>query len=391
MNINYMKESFLNIKYLYILCLFIFIYFSPSLRGIHKYGGDYIFLISLCYFLITFVILLFLLNSDFYRKIGSGFWFYTIIFIFITMIIYFLYPVADGLKEVMRGSDQDDCIIQGVNSLLSFKNPYTEPTYFGNPCSPGMGMLLAYFPFSSLGFYEIGSIVFAFIFIYLVSQFYGPRYAFFTLVIIFSSVFNFEMLVVGSDLFFIAFGMAVFAIGINYFIFNKDKIGVFILLSILLGLIASTRVNFLILVPVVFLFLFINERRIGFYFLVISAVVAFLPSFFIYYTSPENFTPLHLLSKSNYILSVEQKFIAVFFTATAILYSLIALKKDFRFFNKALFITISPVLIFLSYGSLHNLDYDFSKWEGANYLLPLFGLAVLLIIDYSKKDKIRFL
>ncbi len=55
------------------------------------------------------------------------------------------YPVADALREVGAGSDQDDCVRKLVVNVFALRAPFGRG-YFGDPCSTGPGELFVYWP-----------------------------------------------------------------------------------------------------------------------------------------------------------------------------------------------------------------------------------------------------
>jgi hypothetical protein len=61
------------------------------------------------------------------------------------LLVLFAYPRADALKEVGRGSDQDDCVRTLVGNVFALKEPYGFG-YFGDPCSTGPTEFFVYFP-----------------------------------------------------------------------------------------------------------------------------------------------------------------------------------------------------------------------------------------------------
>ena len=61
------------------------------------------------------------------------------------VLVSVAYPRADALRAVGRGSDQDDCVRQLVDNVLSLRAPYGVG-YFGDPCSTGPGELVPYLP-----------------------------------------------------------------------------------------------------------------------------------------------------------------------------------------------------------------------------------------------------
>lgn len=73
----------------------------------------------------------------------------------VTVVTMVVYPYADALKNVGRGSDGDDALIVGAQSLMQFGNPYYFTTYFGNPLSPGPGWIMLVAPLSLTGLYVL--------------------------------------------------------------------------------------------------------------------------------------------------------------------------------------------------------------------------------------------
>ena len=61
------------------------------------------------------------------------------------VLVAVAYPRADALREVGRGSDQDDCVRELVDNVLALRAPYGVG-YFGDPCSTGPGELVPYLP-----------------------------------------------------------------------------------------------------------------------------------------------------------------------------------------------------------------------------------------------------
>jgi hypothetical protein len=55
------------------------------------------------------------------------------------------YPMAEALRAVGAGSDQDDCVRTLVNNVIALRAPYGHG-YFGDPCSTGPGELFVYWP-----------------------------------------------------------------------------------------------------------------------------------------------------------------------------------------------------------------------------------------------------
>ena len=53
-------------------------------------------------------------------------------------LVAVVYPMADALREVRAGSDQDDCVRELVDNVVVLGAPFGRG-YFGDPCSTGPG------------------------------------------------------------------------------------------------------------------------------------------------------------------------------------------------------------------------------------------------------------
>jgi len=63
----------------------------------------------------------------------------------LVVLVAVAYPVADALREVGAGSDQDDCVRELVHNVAALRAPFGRG-YFGDPCSTGPGELFVYWP-----------------------------------------------------------------------------------------------------------------------------------------------------------------------------------------------------------------------------------------------------
>lgn len=376
------KNIFLN----FILPLFVIL--IPSIRAFYKYLPSLNTIAFLIYALIILISLYLIFSQGKFLKILNFLNDRKIVFfsiVLITVITLVMYPIADSLKYQMRGSDQDDCIINGVKLMMSFSNPYMEQSYFGNSCSSGFGALFLYIPFVMTGTYQLGSIfasISAIITIKKISV--ANHQATIFALLIFSSIIWIELIFTGSDFNLIGCFLLILAYGISRNLLNKN-IKYLICLSILGGLLASTRINFLILTPLISLFIFKYWRKGAIVFFLISFIVSVLPSTFIYSLNPDSFAPFHLIEKSSNLLRGGLR-------ELNILTSLIALFIGYKVSTyspenipKAIFISLTPSLIILSIGELIFFRQgSLSMWEGANYFIPLLPLAASIIsLNYN--------
>lgn len=357
---------------------------APNARPIFKYLTAFQPLALLTYAVAVIALIYFLAQKNttahFKKWIGS-YGYILFVLLAVSVVIWFLYPIADGLKLQMRGSDQDDCVIIGSTKLLNLSHPYTQRTYFGSPCSPGLGMLLLYLPFVLLKIYPLGAIFFAVLAIFTIQRYTSDTYeaAVFT-TLLFTSIFTMEMLVVGSDLFLLGCGLIVLSFNVVHAI-KKKTLSKVLWLAVLAGLLASTRVNFLVIVPIISVFIYMHWRKGGLVFAALSFCVAVLPSVYVYFLSPLQFTPLHLLGKSDYLLQGGLKEIASVISVLAFLIGSYFVKKSINHIPAALFLSLAPSLIALAIGDLLLRGGDFAQWEGANYLLPILPLSLAILTN----------
>lgn len=377
------KFNFINFSLLLLLAGYLSL---PGLRAIFKYS-PYPSFISCLYLIFLPIFLLPLINrklEKIQKVIGNP----LTILLFLTVVTitcWIAYPFADALKLNMQGSDQDDCIILGVNRILNFSHPYGEKTYFGNPCSPGPGLLLLYAPFVIFHIYILGAIASI---VAVVLGLYQKRgdwnIAGLWLVALFSSLIIPELLAVGSDLVLLGNGIAFLAIALPPTVRNRN-LTFAICLSILCGLVASSRVNFIVIAPLVSLFVFAGWRRGGVIFFCISMLVAFIPSLYIYLLDPTIFTPLHLAGKSSNIAGLQMLAFGAFLSIGTALYSAFRARIDEAFIPMGLFISLAPMLLSVSLGDLSTRQWNIAAWDGANYLVPLIPLAALILVNSNAK------
>jgi hypothetical protein len=179
-----------------------------SLQAVYKYLGNYADIASLVLLLAAstayFAMMQPALGRRFLEPIGRGPRVVVLVLTAVIAVSLLLYPIADALKEQMRGSDRDDAIIVGVYALFSGENPYGKTTYFGNPLSPGPGLLLLYAPFVSLKLYALGAGSALGACAYLLKRLYGSWVvASLFVVLVASSLLFWQELAVGSDLIFV--------------------------------------------------------------------------------------------------------------------------------------------------------------------------------------------
>ena len=377
MRIVNMKIRLLNIQKILNLITFIILFEVSCLRTIIKYVSNPLlsaFMIISYFLLLMLIIYLFQLRKSIIDRISKNKYLYILSILCLTTIVLYGYPIADNLKLHGKGSDQDDCVILGVENLLKAQNPYSSRTYRSNPCSTGMGVLIAYIPFVYIGFYELGSVIFMIITLWYLYINRGPKLAFFYKITLLTNILFIELMVVGSDLFLIGFFLLIAALYMDANIDNMS-IGKTLLLSILVGLVASSRINMLIILPIFAIFGYFRNKLSGILMFLSSSVIAILPSFLIYISNPSLFTPLHLIQKAEMLLPLSVRFVVIAIMAFSLVISLFLYSKKAILFTSALLWILTPMFVGLLIGGLAHVEYKVSLSEHFNYLIPLLPLA----------------
>jgi hypothetical protein len=249
------------------------------------------------------------------------------------------------------------------------------------------GIILIYLPFVFLNIYPFGAIFFSAYVIIKIYQNTNNLYhaAVFT-TLLFSSIFIFEVLIQGTDLFLVGCGLVILSIDLMKNIGSKNILK-FLWPAVLCGLLASSRINFLIIVPIISLYIFIYSKKISIIFGVLATIVALSPSIFVYFLDPQSFTPLHLIVKGNYLLEGNLKILAIISSILAYLIGFYIVKNSFTNISLALFLSLAPALILLAIGDIklriargEELLKVLSNLDGFNYFIPLLPLAVFIFI-----------
>jgi hypothetical protein len=206
-----------------------------------------------------------------------------------------LYPLANS-GAIGGGSDRDDALNIAVRELLAGRYPYYPRTYLDAPISPLPGALLLAAPFVLLGnsalqnFFWLGALVL--VTVGWLASAGRALLLLWTLLLLSPGALN--ELLVGGDLLANACYVALFTV----LLMREEQPGRRLLLAALLGVALSSRLNYLLLAPLLFAFL-ARQRSVRIA-SVVAGVAAFawllvtLP-FFLY--DPAGFSPLHTVGK----------------------------------------------------------------------------------------------
>ena len=362
----------------------------PALRPAEKYLGSWIWWVPYAIICASILSALVLQKTRLLAKIVSSRLFIFGIPSFMATLSTVFYPRADALKLQMQGQDQDDCTILGVDAIFSGANPVATATYFGNPCSNLLGAIIPHIPFALSNLMGLA----------------GPAFFLITLLVLHLSKVNrlhlgvfvaiiagtpasLELMVNGSDFVFIGFMSLVAVLLVSKTQFGR-KLGKASLtaLTILVGLIASTRINMPIFALPFGLIMLSRKAQWLLFTFGVSAIV-FVPNVLVYLSNPEEFAPLHLIEKGQSL--VPGTFYILMFATTAVALVLGTISWWQRKLDELelVLVIVSPHLLFLAFGDLvFNRQFDVFWWEGANYLYLLTPMLIWFAVTrlFSGKD-----
>ena len=342
---------------------------APAMRPAEKYLGSWLWWFPYAAICFIFLYTIALRPGGYLARAVSSKWFIFGTPILIAVISTAFYPLADGLKAEMQGQDQDDCTILGVNAILSGTNPHANPSYFGNPCSPLLGAIIPYVPFALSGLMGLAGPVF---FGLALAVLYFSRVRKLHLgvfvAVVAGTPASLELMVNGSDFVFIGFMTLVAVLMTKKWNGQNYTIAQLLPLALIVGLLASARISSLIFaVPFGLILLLRKSRWILFTLLV--TLIAVVPNLMIYLSSPEDYSPLHLVAKGQSLVPGAFYILMFGVTLAAVAFGAYGWHKKTLDELSLAVVIISPHLVFLAFGDLiFNRAFDIFWWEGANYL-----------------------
>ncbi|GBC81994.1 hypothetical protein HRbin10_01112 [bacterium HR10] len=234
-----------------------FAFVVPSLGQVQKYAGMWGTL-----FYALLVLGFWSVAHRFLRKAEAlvpGRWAYGLALatgLVLLILFSVVYPIADA-GIIGGGSDRDDALNLGVRELLRGRCPYHVTTYLGNPIAPLPGGLLLSLPFVVLGNSAYQNFFWLAIFFLVAREVLDDtRRALLLLwsLLLFSPVLL-QQIVTGGDLPANSIAVLTFC-----WLLLRAPPGWRPVVALLLGLAWAWRVNFLLLIPLVYVLL---DQRIG--------------------------------------------------------------------------------------------------------------------------------
>lgn len=372
-------KSAIKIRYIILLLFFLVV---PSFRAIFKYS-PYQIATLICYVVICAIFYYLLSESEnrqkiFVEKILGFKWLSYILILLFTITMWTIYPIADARKNIGAGSTADDAIIEASLTLLQDAKLYSATTYDGAPISPGPGWILLNSPFVLFDIYWLFP-AFHILSAVIVTQFLSGTYreSNLALLILPTSLIFWELLVTGHDLIPLGFSFVTIIV-LTYYLRNSSSvitISLLVATAILTGIIATSRIVFIFIPPLLSLFIWKSSKKNAVFYLFTSMLVSAMLHLYFYITS-DFYQPLHLLSRGQTNVGISLSFIGLAATIIAVYGAYQHLQNSIESWMVYFFICISIPLATIAFGELSTIGFQFALWEGANYLAvpaPLFA------------------
>lgn len=302
-------------------------------------------------------------------------WPSVLLIVLLSVGVAITYPVADGLKTAMGGSDADDAIQLGGVALWHLANPYALTTYFGNPLSPGPGWLALLGPLALLGIQPLGVVValgFA-LFALRGAKVNWPTLNLLTLAWA-SSLAVWELAAVGNDL--PMFGMVLLGV-VVMLAQPRVSFPALLTLACVVGCLATARISFFYLPMLVGFALFAVWPKRAVWVAVFGTVTMLAWHGSFYMLNPAHYPPFHLLARGESLLSggAMVGVLGVLGVVGA------AMLYHWRWWNPYVHVALGlgAPLGLLSAAELANVG-SLRGWEGATWLIPALPVALMAVL-----------
>ena len=227
-----------------------------------------------------------------------------LIFLTLTLLLVaflIIYPQADA-GVVGGGSDSDDALDLAATELIHGRYPYYPTTYLDNPISPLPGAVILALPFVVLGGSAYQNLFWLLLFVQMMKQQLKSNRRTLLglwLLLLLAPVVPYQLMV-GSD--YVA--NAIYALLAVYWFISAEKAGQarftwqMLAAAIFMGVAFCSRVQFLLLLPLVYVFLWsrVGIRQATLWMGLVGLVlISMTLPFYLY--DPAGFSPLHTLGE----------------------------------------------------------------------------------------------
>ncbi len=335
------------------------------------------------YFLILYVIVInsflcFLLFKDSNRIFRYFDW--KIILVLITIGNFFIYPQVDARKyQPGKGSAGDDALILSANTLKTTGKLYDVTVGEDTPISPGPGWVILNSPFVLLNLYFLFTVFYVFIVCMTLNYTFNKITADLFLLLCSASMVFWELIFNGHDIFPLSVMLFVCSLLTFRYLTKSNKLILVTAIALLTGVISTSRIIFIFFSFLLSLFLWkFNKKNSVLLFFIASIVNV---SFHLYYYSINTvYQPLHLFNKA--LNNIDYPLIILGLTGffAMLFFQYRNLNESIQSWNKNLFISFFIIFFPISVGDLIKSDFNFHKWEGANYIIPVIPFFLLYFI-----------
>lgn len=354
---------------------------APSLRAIFKYVPHPL--------LATFIIGLIMLavyTAMFSKQIPArwlkllGSYKLTALLLILCLVTtYLIYPLADALKYKGLGSTADDGLIEPIKQLLAGHALYSARVYDGVPISAGPGWILLNMPFTATGLYYLLTPTYLGIMIAMIGRIYHQNIlANLFLISLFTSLSFWELTVTGHDMVALACSFIVLVILADRY---SHSTGAAILIGVLSGLVATSRIVFLVLPPFLAFLVTRRNKKEGIIIGIVGLITALALHAGFYLSSSEWYQPLHLFSRADRNMGAGLMAAALIVSTLCGIAAIKSAQNTFESWVRWLSLCMAAPLFFISLAELISVGWNFARWEGANYLFlaaPMLVFATLL-------------
>ncbi|MCC6476826.1 hypothetical protein IT157_07185 [bacterium] len=364
----------------------------PSLRAIVKYAPEGFLPLIPVYLIGTFFLTYWFIHKFRATRIAQWKWLPLTLLLLHTSLNAVVYPKADALKFVGRGSPQDDALMVGAERLVQGLNPYEGETFRHEWVSAGPGWIVLALPFTLTGLFALFTPFWVALCAWWIARRYDTPSASLFLILLFSSLVFWELSVTGSDM--LAMGCA-FLLSLVVLDWSGTRGFVAKFLSALFAAsVTTSRIVFAFLLPLQAAFLYHRKKRDGIFYGLLAILLFVLFQLPFYLWNSARFFPLTRFAWAKGMLGTEFEILAAVTTILVLIYA--AMKKgrlqaaDTGSLKSCLSMTVLTLLVTMFWSALGDLkarEFDLALWEGANYFGPLIPAAVVLAI--AEKSKIE--
>lgn len=248
--------------------------------------------------------------------------------IFLLFLNAILYHHQLMLQSIGKGTDAGDALTFTAANLLHGHFPYSRLTYLNNPASAGPGLFIFAMPFTYIGAYGLLIPALVITLSLVVQKITKQTYlANLFLILFLTSPAFIQFMAEGNDYLIIGLVYTLLTIAL-FFCWNSSRFfNVFFIFMI--GLMATSRLNFIYLPAVLSVFLWKRDRKSALYFGITASLIALGIHIGFYLWNPAHYGPLHVVNDyARYTYqSSDRLLLLLFFSAAVAFITLLSAQK----------------------------------------------------------------